>query len=88
MPAEAMEQMRVLIEGKNFAALGDILEPYAGQSASTALSRLSRLFGGAEVLDEAERLTGGSSALTYLRKLYTELAQAGYGCLLYTSRCV
>ena len=30
MPAEAMEQMRVLIEGKNFAALGDMLEPYAG----------------------------------------------------------
>ena len=82
MPAEAMEQMRVLIEGKNFAALGDMLEPYAGQSASTALRRLSRLFGGAEVLDEAERLTGGSSALTYLRKLYTELAQAGYGAYI------
>ena len=35
-----------------------------------------------EVLDEAERLTGGSSALTYLRKLYTELAQAGYGAYI------
>ena len=33
-------------------------------------------------MDEAERLTGGSSALTYLRKLYTELAQAGYGAYI------
>ena len=79
MSPEVTEQMRALIEGKNFAALNDLLEPYAGQSACAALRRLSRLFGGAEVLDEAERLTGGSSALLYLRKLYAELCQAGYG---------
>ena len=31
MPAAVIEQMRLLIEGKNFAALNDLLEPYAGQ---------------------------------------------------------
>lgn len=79
MPDEVVEQMRLLIEGKNFAALNDLLEPYAGQGACAALRRLSRLFGDGEVLDEAERLAGGSSALTYLRRLYVELTAAGYG---------
>ena len=78
MSADAVEQMRALIEGKNFAALGDLLEPYAGQSAARPLRRLSHLFGGAEVLDEAESLSGGSDALDYLRDLYAELKAAGY----------
>ena len=79
MPAPVIEQMRALIEGKNFAALNDLLEPYAGQGACKALKRLSRLFGGAEVLDEAEDLAGGSAALVYLRQLYAALCKAGYG---------
>ena len=79
MPATVIEQMRLLIEGKNFAALNDLLEPYAGQGACRALKRLSRLFGGAEVLDEAEALAGGSAVLVYLRQLYNALCKAGYG---------
>lgn len=79
MSTEVIEQMRVLIEGKNFAALNDLLEPYSGQGACAALKRLSRLFGGSEVLDEAEILAGGSSALTYLRRLCSDLTAAGYG---------
>ena len=79
MPATVIEQMRLLIEGKNFAALNDLLEPYAGQGACKALRRLSRLFGGADVLDEAEALSGGSAALVYLRQLYNALSKAGYG---------
>ena len=79
MSAAAVEQMRALIEGKNFAALGDLLEPYAGQSAAKPLRRLSHLFGGAGVLDEAEALSGGSDALDYLRDVYAELKAAGYG---------
>ena len=79
MPPQVIERMRSLIEGKNFAALNDLLEPYAGQGACRALRRLSRLFGGAEVLDEAEALAGGSAVLVYLRQLYGELCQAGYG---------
>ena len=79
MPADTVEQARELIEGKNFAALGDLLEPYRGQAACEPLRRLSRLFGGAEVLDEAETLSGDSDALDYLRDLYGELKSAGYG---------
>ncbi|WP_294535440.1 ATP phosphoribosyltransferase regulatory subunit [uncultured Pseudoflavonifractor sp.] len=79
MPAAAAEQMRSLIEGKNFAALNDLLEPYNGQPAVRPLRRLPYLFGGAEVLDEAETLSGGSDALDYLRDLYGELKHAGYG---------
>lgn len=78
MSADAVERMRALIEGKNFAALGDLLEPYADQNAARPLRRLSQLFGGAEVLDEAESLSGGSDALDYLRDLYAELKAAGY----------
>jgi len=74
-----VEQMRVLIEGKNFAALNDLLEPYEGDPACAALKRLSRLFGGAEVLAEAEKLAGKTEAVDYLRSLYDELSAAGYG---------
>ena len=79
MPSQVIERMRALIEGKNFAALNDLLEPYGDRPACKALRRLSRLFGGVEVLDEAEALAGSHPALTYLRDLYRELEAAGYG---------
>lgn len=79
MPPEQMEQMRAYIEGKNYAALNDLLEPYGDQKACAALRRLPYLFGGLEVLDEARRLTGESEALNYLGELYHELDAAGYG---------
>lgn len=79
MPAQTLEQVRALIEGKNFAALGDLLEPYAAKPACAALNRLPYLFGGLEILDEAEGLAGKNEALDYLRVLYRELEQAGYG---------
>ena len=74
-----VEEMRALIEGKNFAALNAFLAPYAENPATAALSRLSRLFCGAEVLAEAEKLAGKSEAVDYLRGLYDELSAAGYG---------
>lgn len=76
-PSET-EQMRNLIEDKNFAALNDLLEPYRGKPACAALLKLSRLFGGVEVLDEAEELSAGNEAISYLRTLYAELKAAGY----------
>jgi len=76
---ETVEQMRVLIEGKNFAALNTLLEPCEGNPACAALKRLSRLFGGVEVLAEAEKLAGKTEAVDYLRSLYDELSAAGYG---------
>ena len=49
------------------------------RAPSGPLRRLPYLFGGAEVLDEADTLSGGSDALDYLRDLYGELKHAGYG---------
>ena len=56
--------------------------PFRENPASAALLRLSRLFGGPEVLDEAEALAGETEAVEYLRALYGELSAAGYGALV------
>ena len=77
-----VETMRSLIEGKHFAALGDLLAPYTGSPAYELLSRLSRLFGGPEVLEEAERLVGKRPELQYLKRLYQCLEEAGYGAMI------
>lgn len=77
---ESLETMRALIEGKNFAALGDFLTSYEEQPACQAVKRLAYLFGGSEVLDEAEALIGRKDdSLEYLRQLYQILVAAGYG---------
>ena len=73
------EEIRALIEGKNYAALSTLLAPFAGRPEAVALEKLSRLFGGAEVLDEAEALAGPTQAVDYLRGLWEELSAAGYG---------
>ena len=77
---DQVEELRTLIEGKNFAALGDFLASYRNQSAAAALGKLSRLFGGAEVLGRRPRpWPGKTKALSYLRELYEALCGAGYG---------
>lgn len=78
LEADTAEALRTLIEGKNFAALNDLLDTLGERDAVLPLRRLSHLFGGCEVLDEAEALSGGSDALDYLRDLYAELKAAGY----------
>ncbi|MDE7004670.1 MAG: ATP phosphoribosyltransferase regulatory subunit [Oscillospiraceae bacterium] len=79
MPEEELERLRAAIEGKNFALLNDLLEPYRGEEACAALRRLPYLFGGVEVLDEAQALAGSCGSLDHLRRLYAELEAAGYG---------
>lgn len=76
---EGVENVRSLIEEKNFAALNSFLAPFNGHPASVALRQLSRLFGGVEVLAEAEKLAGKTQAVEYLHALYDELSAAGYG---------
>lgn len=81
-PAQEQEQMRVLVENKNFAALSDMLGAFGGSPAAAALRKLPQLFGGQEVLDEALSLMGereAGPAIGYLRKVYRELDQAGLG---------
>lgn len=80
--AQTAESIRRLIEDKSFAALGDALAPYQGSAAYEALCAMPHLFGGVEVLDTVEHLTGNMrvlAAVTYLRRLYTALEQAGFG---------
>lgn len=79
MDQETLEAMRTLIEHKNFAALNDFLRDYDGQPGVRAIRRLAYLFGGAEVLDEAEALAGEMPAICYLRELYRQLDRSGYG---------
>lgn len=79
LPREDTETIRSLIEGKNFAALADFLAPHRSTVPGRALDRLPYLFGGAEVLDEAERLFPNCGAVSYLRALYAALDAAGYG---------
>ena len=82
MDAAQTEQMRRLIEGKHFAALNDLLEPYRDKPAYAVLSRLSQLFGSTEVLDEAEALVGKREEVEYLRSLYAALQEKGCGDLI------
>lgn len=77
MGAVKTEQMRLLIEGKHFAALNDLLAPYQAKPAYAVLSRLSQLFGSIEVLDEAEALVGKREEIEYLRTLYAALKEKG-----------
>ena len=79
MDREQMESVRLLIEGKDLTALDRFLTSYGDSPACGALKRLSWLFGGPEVLTEAERLSGGSESVELLRTLYDELSAAGYG---------
>lgn len=79
MSEPQVEEMRALIEGKHFTALDDFLQPHREKPAYALLSRLSRLFGGTEVLDEAEALIGSRPELQYLRELSAALAAAGDG---------
>ena len=79
---QTAESIRRLIENKSFAALGDTLAPYGERPAAKALGAMPQLFGGVEVLDQVEALTGNVrvlGAVSYLRRLYQALDAAGYG---------
>ena len=78
-----VEEIRALIEQKSFAALDDLLkERFSDKPSYQALRRLSRLFGGAEVLAEARSLTDNPAAVQALEELsaiYEALCAAGWG---------
>ena len=79
---QTAEDIRRLIENKSFAALGDALAPYQGSAAYQALCAMPQLFGGVEVLDQVEHMTGNMrvlAAVAYLRRVYTALEHAGFG---------
>ena len=80
--AEISETLRMRVEKKHFAAVNDLLSAYPDSPAKQALHRLPRLFGGPEVLDEAEQLMGARRELTELKRLYECLCEAGYGAYI------
>lgn len=77
---EIRQEISSLIEKKNYAALADLLDTLPDTEASRALRRLPRLFGGAEILDEAAELCTtpkAQEALDYLRKVYAAAVKLG-----------
>ncbi|MDE6659176.1 MAG: ATP phosphoribosyltransferase regulatory subunit [Eubacterium sp.] len=69
-----------LIEGKNYAALGDLLNRIGNTAETEVLHKLPRLFGGTQVLDEAKKLyqsQNSDKALDYLKTLMDKLEAMG-----------
>jgi ATP phosphoribosyltransferase regulatory subunit len=74
------EQLRQLIDAKNFAALNDILDKYSNHEAAEALKQLPHLFGRAEVFALARDIFKDEETkalLDYLHWLYEALLQLG-----------
>lgn len=69
------------IEGKNYAALGDLLDTLGSSKEAEIIKKLPRLFGGAEVIDEAKTLYSddkADEALAYLKSVYEKLCGMGF----------
>lgn len=78
--AQTKDAIRVLIENKNYAGLSDLLDTLPPSGAVDAMRRLPRLFGGEEVLDEAQTLCRSQetqAALASLSRLYKALCELG-----------
>ncbi len=78
------ENVRELIESKNFALLGDFLKKHGADNDEklAAIDKLPLLFGGNEVFAEAEKIAfndGAKARLNYLEELYSRLSALGYG---------
>lgn len=77
---EVREDIRVAIESKNYAELSNLLDPLGDLPAAAAMRRLPRLFGGAEVFEDAAALVREADTLKtldYLRTLYEALCRMG-----------
>ncbi len=68
-----------LIEGKNYAALGDLLDSIGNTDETRAIKALPRLFGGVEVIAQAKSIyknAEASKALDYLLEVYNAICEA------------
>ena len=76
---EKKEEIRRSIESKNYAELSLILSGIDDSPSAKVLKLLPSLYGGAEILDEAEKLCAGNGEameyLDYLRELYSKLSE-------------
>lgn len=79
---DTKEEIRLLIEQKNYASLSDILGKAKDSRAARALRKLPRLFGGEEVFEKAYELfdeNGARESLDYLKSIYEYLRELGLG---------
>lgn len=80
---DVKEDIRLTIESKNYAALGDMLDALEPSACTEAIRKLPRLFGREEVFKEAESFCKGhpvlSETLAYTKKLYNALSALGLG---------
>ncbi len=79
---EQREELRDAIESKNYGMLSVLLDPLGNTPAVEAMKRLPRLFGGEEVLREAERWCTDEESremLASLKRLYDSLKELGLG---------
>ena len=74
------DEIRALIEQKNYPALNDRLDKLENKEVANALKQLPALFGGEEVFDKARKLLDCPELLEttqYLRSLYKDLQKLG-----------
>lgn len=75
------EEIRSLIEAKNYPALNDVLDSIGDSEIAASLKQLPRLFGGAEVFDKAAALYSDDKIkkiLSDLKAFYTDISLLGY----------
>lgn len=76
------EEIRYLIEAKNYPALNDILDSIGHNDVTKALKKLPSLFGGVEVFDKASKLVTNEkiqAILSNLKEFYNSLQKLGLG---------
>lgn len=69
------------IEGKNYSALGDLLDRIGSSTESEVIKKLPRLFGDVNVIHEAKALyddADANKALDYLKDVYEKLCALGF----------
>lgn len=79
--SDTAENIRSLIEVKNYPALNDLLDTVGDSQAARALKQLPRLFGGEEVFEEAAMLYSDPQAdavLAELKETYERANALGY----------
>lgn len=79
--SETKEQIRSLIEVKNYPALNDLLDSIGDNRITKALKQIPRLFGGVEVFERAASLFEDekiNDILRNLREIYSSLSTLGY----------
>lgn len=83
--SDTAENIRSLIEVKNYPALNDLLDTVGDSEAARALKQLPRLFGGEEVFEEAAKLYSDPQAdavLAELKETYERANALGYNGMI------